>query len=178
MENPENKGTQKTPEEIIKDLEAQVADLKPKADASSQNFERLKKAEQELKDLKEGKTPPEKLEEKGTPVQLDPAKLKQEIEDRVSLRLAGRSPEQIEEIERYARGANISLIEASKVPFVAKAVEALEAESKSTENTPAPSSKVKVFNGKPIEETFKSGTSDEKQKAFEAKMKGGVKGNE
>lgn len=174
---PENKGTQKSPEEIIKDLEAKVADLQPKADASSQNFERAKKAEEKVKEL-EGVKPPVELKEKGEPVALDPAKLKQEIEDRVSLRLAGRSPEQIEEIERYARGANITLAEAAKVPFVAKAVEALEAESKSTANTPPPSSKIKVFEGKPIEETFKTGSADEKQRAFEAKMRGGAKGNE
>lgn len=65
-ENQEGQEPQKTPEgepkpseggdDTLENGEAltpeQIADLKKKADASSQNFERLKKAEKDLKDLK------------------------------------------------------------------------------------------------------------------------------
>lgn len=172
--NKEGQEPQKSPEEIIKDLEATVADLKPKADASSQNFERLKKIEQEKKDLEEKL----KLKESGSSSEFDSAGLKKEIEERTNLRLAGHSPEEMEEIERYAKGAGISLSEAAKSPFVQKAVDGLRADKKSTENTPPPSSKIKVFKGKPVDEIFKTGTPAEKQEAFDARIRGGGKTNE
>lgn len=150
---------------------AELEDLKKKAEASSQNFERLKKIEAENKEL-EGKL------KGGEPTTFDSAALEKKVEDKVSLRLSGHTPAMIEEIERYAKGAGISLSEAAKSPFVQKAVEALRAEAKSQDNTPAPSNNVKSFNGKPVEEIFKSGTADEKQAAFEARIRGGAKSNE
>lgn len=132
-------------------------------------FARAKKAEEELKELRTLKTGESTF---------DSAKLKNEIEERVDLRMKGYSPEHIQEIERYAKGAGISLTEAEKSPFIQNAVEALRAKENTVENTPAPSSKIKVFNGKPVEQIFKEGTPEEKQAAFMAKLKGGVKSNE
>ncbi len=172
MENQtESPETQQTPE-VVSIPAAELAELKKKAEVSEQNFARLKKEEQARADLEA------KLTEKGEPVKFDPVAHKKEIDDKVSLRLAGHTPEMIDEIERYAKGAGIGLLEASKAPFVAKAVEALSAEQKSLNSTPAPSSKIKVFNGKPVEEIFKTGSDAEKQAAFEARLRGGSKSNE
>jgi len=168
IESPE---THQTPE-VVSVPAAELAELRKKAEVSEQNFARLKKEEQAKAELEA------KLAEKGEPVKFDPAALKKEVDDKVSLRLSGHTPEMIEEIERYAKGANIGLLEASKAPFVMKAVEALSAEQKSLNSTPAPSSKIKVFNGKPVEEIFKSGSDAEKQAAFEARLRGGGKSNE
>lgn len=170
--NPEGQEPQKNPEEIIAGLKATIEELKPKADVSSQNYERLKKLETEKKELEA------KLGERGDSSQFDPNKLKSEIEDRVALRLAGHTPEEMEEIERYARGAGISLTEAAKSPFIMKAVDGLRAERKSVDSTPAPSSKIRTFQGKPVDEIIRSGTDAEKQAAFEARMKGVVKSSE
>lgn len=170
--NPEGQAPQKTPEEIIAALQAEVAELKPKAEASSQNFERLKKAEDKLKEV-EGKLPKE-----GETTTFDSATLEKRVEAKVNLRLAGWTPEQIAEAEAYAKGRGIGLEEAAQSPFVKNAVDAMNAASKSVASTPAPSNNIKVFNGKPVAEIFKSGTEAEKQAAFEAKMKGGVKSNE
>lgn len=153
--------------EVVEVPAAELADLKKKADASEQNFARLKKLETEKKEL-EAKLPKGEQE-------FDPASLEKRVEEKVNLRLSGYSPEQILEIERYAKGAQISLSEAAKSPFIAAAVEHQKAAEKSLSSTPAPSAKIPVFNGKPVDEIFKSGSDAEKQAAFEARMRGGVK---
>lgn len=150
---------------------AELEDLKKKAEVSSQNFERAKKAEEKLKETEE-------LRAKGDTPTFDSSALEKKVEDKVSLRLAGHTPEMIAEIERYAKGAGLSLSEAAKSPFVQKAVEALRAESKSKDNTPAPSSKIKVFGDKPVADIFKGDSASDKQAAFEHIIKGGVKSNE
>lgn len=175
--NLEGQQTQKTVEELQAEYEAKMASLtaeleatKQKADVSSQNFERAKKAEAELKELKANGV---------SSSTLDAAELEQRIDDKVALRLSGHTAEQISEIEAYAKGRGIkSLLEASKVPFVAKAVEAMAAEKKSIQSTPAPSSKIKVFGGKPVSEVFTKGGASEKQQAFESVVRGGVRNNE
>lgn len=168
--NKEGQAPQKTPEEIITALTAERDDLKVKADASSQNFERLKKAEEELKELrplKEGKVDT-----------FDSASLEKRVDAKVDLRLAGWSQEQIAEAEAYAKGRGITLTEAAQSPFVKNAVEAMKAQSKSIDTTPASSNKTVTFNGKPVSEIFKSGTPEEKQAAFEARLKGKPNNNE
>lgn len=169
--NTEEQGTQNDPVDVVQIPKAELEELRKKAEVSSQNFTRAKSAEEQLKELKP------KLEEMGKG-NFDPDALRKEIDAKVDLRLAGHSPEEISEIEKYAKGAGVSLTEAAQSPFVKSAVEAIRAVKKSTDNTPAPSSKIKVFNGKPVEEIFKSGSAAEKQAAFEAKMKGGVKQSE
>lgn len=162
---------QNTPDDVVQVSKAELDEIMKRAEASSQNFERLKKAEEELKALK-----PKLQEEKVN--SFDSDALRKEIDAKVDLRLAGHSQEEIAEIEAYAKGKGLSLTEAAQSPFVKKAVDGIRAEKKSTENTPAPSSKIKVFNGKPVDEIFKSGTEAEKQSAFEARLRGGVKSNE
>ena len=167
----ESSETHQNPE-VVQIPAAELAELRKKAEVSEQNFARLKKEEQAKAELEA------KLAANGDTVKFDPAALKREVDEKVSLRLSGNTPEMIEEIERYAKGAGIGLLEASKSPFVMKAVEALNAEQKSLNSTPAPSAKIKVFNGKPVEEIFKSGSDAEKQAAFEARLRGGAKTNE
>lgn len=173
MDNPEGGKPQKTPEELQAEFatqmaakEAELAAERKKAEVSSQNFERAKKAEEKLKEAEA------KLAEKGDTKEFNPDQLRKEVDMKVDLRLAGYEPEHIAEIEKYAKGAGISIAEAAKLPFVQKAVDGLKADKKSTDNTPAPSNKVRVFNGKPVDEVFKTGTPAEKQAAWEATVKG------
>lgn len=166
MENDiEEQGTQNDPVETP-DENAELEALRKKAEASEQNFARLKKAEAELKQLRSLK--------EGESKEFDSASLEKRIEEKVDLRVAGHSPEEIAEIEAYAKGKGISLSEAAKSPFIVKAVDAFRSEKKSIESTPSPT-RVPTFNGKPVDEILKSGTAAEKQAAFEAKMRGGVK---
>jgi len=151
----------------VKISKAELEALRNKASASEQNFARLKKLEREKKG-------PESKLPKGESNEFDSASLEKRIEEKVDLRVAGHSSEEIAEIEAYAKGKGISLSEAAKSPFIMKAVEAIRSEKKSTDSTPAPT-RVPTFKGKPVEEIFKTGTPEEKQAAFEAKMKGGVK---
>jgi hypothetical protein len=170
---------QKTPEEIIASLKTEIeskdkiiTDLKPKADASSQNFERLKKVELEKKELEE------KLKGGEAPKEFDSSAMERKIDEKVDLRLAGYTPEMIREIEAYAKGMGVSVSEAAKAPFIQKAVDGLRAEAKSQENTPAPSHKSVMIGDKPATDVLKSGSGSEKQSAFEAILKKGVKTNE
>jgi hypothetical protein len=170
---------QKTPEEIIASLKAEItskdtmiAELKPKADASSQNFERLKKIEAEKKELEE------KLAGGESPKTFDSGALKKEIDEKVDLRLAGYTPEMIAEIDAYAKGRGISISEAAKSPFIKEAVDSLQAKAKVAENIPAPSNKGPVIGGKSASEIFKGGDASQKQEAWELLTKKGVKTNE
>lgn len=131
-------------------------------------FARAKKAEEELRSLKTN----------GDKTDFDSSALEKKIEERVNLRMAGHSPEEIAKIEAFAKGSNVSLGEAANDPFVQAALAKIRSEQKSLENTPAPSEKIKVFNGKPVDQIFKEGSPDEKQAAFLAKVRGGVKSNE
>lgn len=131
-------------------------------------FARAKKAEEEARTLKTN----------GGTAGIDLAKLEQKIEEKVNLKLKGYSPELIADIEKYAAGASVSLSEAANSPFIQMAVEAQQAKDRSLNNTPAPSSKIQVFNGKPVEQIFKEGTPEEKQAAFQARVGGKAKSNE
>lgn len=171
MENEtEGQVTQNEPE-VIQVPAAELAELKRIAEASTQNFSRAKAAEEAKKELAQ------KLAEKGEGT-FDSSALKREIEDKVSLRLSGFEAEHIEQIEKFAKGAGISLTEAAQHPLIKAGIEGLKAEKKSTETSPAPSNKIKVFNGKPVDEIFKTGSAAEKQAAWEASIRGGVKSNE
>lgn len=170
--NPEVQETHNIPDDVVQVKKAELDEIMKRAEASSQNFERLKKAEQDKIELTA------KLAEKGQSNGFDSDNLKKEIEERVNLRMSGYDPEHIERIEKYAKGAGLSLSEAAKDPFVAKAIEGLRAEKKSLDTTPAPSNRTVLFNGKPVNEVFKTGSEAEKQAAFETRMRGGVKSNE
>lgn len=166
--NPDNQGGSVEKVEITK---AELDDLTHKAQVSSQNFERAKTAEARLKEL-EGS--PTKKEGES----FDPAKLQSQIDEKVNLRLAGYTPEHIEYMEKYARGAGISLAEAAKDPFVQKAVDGLKAAAKNEEATPPSSPTGRIFNGKPVSEVFKSGSPAEKQAAWETMTKRTARNNE
>lgn len=171
MENqPEEQVTQNEPVDVVEVSKAELDELRKKAEVSEQNFARLKKIEADKKELEAKINNGESS--------FDPSRLEKTIEEKVSLRLSGLEPDQIAEIERYAKGAGVSLAEAAKSPFVQSALEAAQAKKKSLESTPAPSSKIKVFNGKPVDEVFSTGTDAEKQAAWEASIRGGVKSNE
>lgn len=174
---------QKTPEEQIAELQAKIADLEPKAAASSQNFERAKAAEGKVGEYKTKfgdltKEPERSLPEGGESPKFDSSALERRIEEKVDLRTAGYTPEMIKEIEGYAKGMGLSLSEAAKAPFIQKAVDGLRAEAKSKDNTPAPSHRGPVIDGKPASEIFKSGSGAEKQSAWETMTKVGAKNNE
>jgi len=184
-ENTEQQEVQTNPEEATEAQEetvtltkAEAEKLQKMAQISSQNFERAKKAEEIARSLKTKNEELTKLQETGDVQTFNPEKLEERIEEKVSLRMAGHSPDEIAEIEKFAKGAGISLTEAANHPLIKKGVESLRLEKKSDEQTPSPSNKVKIFNGKPIEEVFKSGTSSEKQAAWESRLRGGVKTNE
>lgn len=169
MENEQDvQEVQETPEETQDDnvtvTKAELEELRKKADASSQNYARLKKLEEEMK----GKEPLPKE------TSFDSASLERRIEEKVSLRMKGYDPDHILEIERYAKGAGIdSLLEAEKSPVIQKGLAALQAEKKTEESTPAPSNKVRLVGGKPADEVLKdpNAPASDKQAAFEAKMK-------
>jgi hypothetical protein len=167
MENEsEFQESQKTPEEVIAELQAKVAELEPKANASSQNFERLKKLEQEKQELES------KINTGAEPKAFDPSDVEKRIDDKVSLRLQGLNPEQIQNIERFAKGANLGLLEAAEHPFIKGGLEAENAKNKSVDSTPPPSSRIHTFQGKPVEQVFAEGSTQEKQSAFESMLKG------
>ncbi len=174
MENEiEEQVTQNEPVETVEVSAAELADLRRKAEVSSNNFARLKKAEAEKNELAT------KLKEGGETTTFDSSSLEKKIEERVNLRLQGYDAEHIVEIERYAKGANISLSEAAQSPFVKKATDALMAEKKSLESTPASSSRIRTFNGVPTAQVLSEGSASDKQAAFESIVRGGrAKNNE
>lgn len=177
MEN--NTGTEPTNQpdgsgqnqETVTLTKTEVEDLRNKADVSSQNFERLKKAEEELEKYKTGDL-------KTGDATTATAPNENLIEQKVDLRLAGHSKEEISFMEQFAKGANKRLSEVAELPFVKKAIEGMRAEQKSIDGTPPPSNRIRTFNGKPMTEVFKTGTEAEKQAAWEARVRGGVSNNE
>lgn len=185
-ENIESQEAQNIPEEVASSSEDTVTLTKEQAEklqnianASSQNFERLKKTEETARTLKtQNEELKRKLETSGEAQTFDPDKLRSEIEEKVSLRMGGYSAEHISEIEKFAKGAGLSLSEAANHPLIKKGIEGLRSEEKSSAQTPSPSNRIKIFNGKPESEVFKSGTASEKQAAWDAKLRGGVKTNE
>lgn len=161
-QTPEGQEPQKTPEEIIAALTAELNDLKPKAEASSQNFERLKKAEKELEELKP------KLVEKGeSSVDFDAlANLVSATKD--------LAREELSELTSEAKSLGIDPMKYLSSKAGQAHLGEIRRASKSLNANPA-SSGIKTFNGKPVDEIFKSGSPAEKQAAFQARMHGGVK---
>lgn len=137
---------------------------------NKQLFERAKKAE-EAKKLPDN-------EEVKPHVQSNEQGFK-DIEDRVELRMQNYEPEEISEIAVFAKAKGISITEAAKAPFIQAAISSLRAEKKSKDNTPSPSNRGIVYNGKPVKEvlTSDSSTKEDKQAAFEALKNARLKGN-
>jgi hypothetical protein len=85
------------------------------------------------------------------------------IETKVDLRLGGYSPEEISELEAYAKGKGISLKDAVATDFAKAAVERLREVKKSDDATPPPSKAGFSFEGK----TWKDMSKDERKKTWE-----------
>lgn len=147
-----------TPETVSLKKE-EFDNLKKVADVSSQNFERLKKLEEENKELKE---------KNGASAPSVDAKF---IDDKVDLRLEGYSHDEINEISVIAKAKNISLKEAKDLPFVKSAIAGMRAETKSKDNTPSPSNRgAPVYQGKSYAEviTDEKLSNEDKQAALNA----------
>ena len=103
--SPEDDDTSKNEGELTPE---EIKELQKKANASSQNFERAKKAEDELRKLK--KEPPQK-EKKENGLVLSPkdnlALIRDEVED-----------EDLDEVLDYARFKKVSVSEALKLPLL------------------------------------------------------------
>jgi hypothetical protein len=83
----------------------QIADLKKKADASSQNYERLKKADAELKELRA------KLKDTGAPVSQSQALSNKDV---LYLAKSDVHEDDIDEVLEWAKFKNISVADAHK----------------------------------------------------------------
>lgn len=96
-----------------------------------------------------------------------------EQEARVELRMAGYSVEEIREIDRYAKGAGISLTEAEKTPFVQSAVKSMKAEKSKQDAVLEPSPRSVTVGGKNANDVLvdPNASASDKQSAYEAKMK-------
>ncbi len=108
--------TTETPEETL--TPEQIADLKRKADVSSQNFERAKKAEAKAKELEE------KLKETVPSKQISTA-------DVMALAKADVHDDDLERIEKFAKDEGVSIREALKNDEL-KAILAVRSEKRAT----------------------------------------------
>lgn len=106
---PQDHETVEPAAETVETLtQEQIADLKKKADVSSQNFERAKKAEAELKEAREKlkeTVPSKQVEGLSTP-------------DILALSKANLADEDVEEVLDYAKFKKISVKEALSTPVL------------------------------------------------------------
>lgn len=95
-----------------------------------------------------------------------------DIEERVELRLRGYSKDEITDISAIAKAKKISLLEASELPLVSKGIQALRTDKKVVEQSPAPSNRIAVYKGKTYKEVISdpNSTAADKQAAYEAMM--------
>lgn len=97
----------------------------------------------------------------------DVKRLLEEQDERVDLRLQGYNVDEINFASRN-RVEGQSLSEAIQSNFVAAGIEATRAKAKAESGTLAPTNRPVKVNGKTFQEIVRDGTSEEKQKAFEA----------
>jgi hypothetical protein len=144
-----------------------------------QLYARLKKAEAENETLKTQVKPVDPAEALRN-TQNEVIGTIKEVEERVDLRMAGYSNDEINEIAVIAKAKKISFQDAAKLPIVAKGIESLRKEKQATDLTPGASGRVRTFNGKPIDEIFKdpSASKTDKQAAWQEKLKAGKSRNQ
>jgi len=149
-----------TPEENdnVEISKAELEELRKKAEVSEQNYARLKKAEEKLK---ETPLPTEKPGlDLGTVTTF--VRATRDLTDAELQELAGEAENLKVDVTTYltSKAGKAHLSEFRRT-------------NKSTEATPSPSSKIKTFNGKPVSDILKDpeATASEKQAAFEARMK-------
>lgn len=139
----ENTSVQDTKPVSEESSETPEVESKPQyTEYERQLYERLKKAEDELKNLR-------KLQEsarKEVSPQLD--ETARRIEEKVELRMEGYTTQEIAEMEKYAAGAKLSLREAKDNDFVKSAITKLRADKKADETIPEPSSRSVTIEGK------------------------------
>lgn len=84
-------------------------------------------------------------------------------------------PDERTELRQTAKDLNVDPIKFIKSKAGQAQLEAMRAKKKAEGNTPTPSNQVPVFNGRPIKDilTDPKATPDEKQKAYEARLRGG-----
>lgn len=92
---------------------------------------------------------------------------------KVELRMAGHSPEEVREIETYAKGKGISLTEAAQAPFVKSAIESMRAAKKSDGVPMEPSDRSVMVGDKSAKDIINdpNASAADKQAAHEAKVK-------
>lgn len=95
-----------------------------------------------------------------------------EIDQKVELRMDGHSPDEVREIEAYAKGRGISLTEAAKSPFVRSALEAIRAEKTSKSVPMEPSNRSVMVGDKSASDVINdpNATASDKQAAHEARV--------
>ena len=100
-----------------------------------------------------------------------------ETEMRVELRMNGRTVDEIREIEKYAKGAGLSLLEAEKSPAMQAYINQNQEKIKSQEATMEPSGHNVRVGDKNAKDVLSdpSATPQAKQEAFQAMMRSGVK---
>ena len=125
--------SENTPEEIIAEKEAMVAELTAKKD---ELHGRATRAEEELKRLKASPTPPAHA-----PSAPNLSETEARIKAEVNLRLNGFSEDEVEVVRDYAKGKGTTLEEAAKSDFVKGGIETLRAKRKAEEATPKPTQK-------------------------------------
>ena len=94
------------------------------------------------------------------------------MEEKVNMRLEGYTADQIREVEKYAKGANISLAEAKANPFVKAALDAQKSAQQAREATPEQTGRAVMVGSKSVDDILKDPTATpaQKQEAFEAKV--------
>lgn len=156
--------TSTTTTETVSLTKEQFAELERKANVSSQNFERLKKLEEENKLL---------TEKQGQSIDI------KAIDEKVDLRIEGYNHEEIAEIAAYAKVKGIGLLEAKEAPIIKAGIQALRAAKASTDNTPSPSNRgIPLINGKTYDQIINDpeASNADKQAALDARYaKGGVR---
>lgn len=171
MENIEQE-TSQTPEQATTQPAETTQQPKEYSALEKQLYERVKKLEATKSEL-ESRVASQKPSDLTDGVNQIKTAL-DEVDQKVELRMAGYSRDEIADIDAIAKAKKISLEEAAKLPLVSKGIEALRAEKRSTEATPTPSNRVKVFNGKPVDDILKdpNTSKEDKQSAWEAKLRG------
>jgi len=95
------------------------------------------------------------------------------MEENQKLRAEGYSDDEIAEARAYAKGKDISTVEAMETDFVQSALSQMREKQSSQENTPGPSSQVKSESESSFSDVIndEDATEDEKNKALQERVK-------
>lgn len=164
-------------EALKKELETTVAKKKAwreKFQKTSEENSRLNKEIQDFRDKYEKKEPLQDGEQgKPNGQTPNPTQDANWIFDNIDA-ISSLAPAERAELRNTAKELEVDPIKYIKSKAGQAELAAIRAKAKSTESTPTPSNEVPVFNGKPIRDilTSEKATKEEKQAAFEARMRG------